>query len=164
MSMLIEEMQSLASNPGAWIVVLVMAGIGAVSLMELLACPVARGRHTPSDEDVRAAKEKGFQAGWRFGLMMLTGGVLTTAGLFMIAYGIKPAFGLGAVVLGILLVQTEPHRLQIREGRRMVIAAHHDGDAVLDGARDRLRSGQMALAVSNIVLLLALVAGLMAFK
>ena len=100
----------------------------------------------------------------RFGLMMMAGAGLTVSGLFMIANGIKPAIGLGAVVLGILLIQTEPLRLQIREGQRMVVACRDSGAAALESARDRLRTGHLSLAATNMVLLVGLVAGLAAFR
>ncbi|MEM7189387.1 MAG: hypothetical protein AAF439_07230 [Pseudomonadota bacterium] len=164
MNMLIEELQGLASSTSAWVVVGIMALLAAASLVQYFACPIANGRHKPTDTDVQRAKDSGFRPGWRFGTLMFSGGILTFAGLLMIAQGAHPTLGLGAVMLGILLVQTEPQRLQIREGQRMVIASRDAAAGVLEGARDRLRTGQKGLASSNIILLVGLIAGLMAFQ
>lgn len=164
MNMLIEELQSLSSNPGSWIVVALMAAIAVISLAHFFICPIARGKYTPKDDEVSKARASDFNPGWRFGLMMMTGAGLTVAGLFMIASGIKPAIALAALVGGLLLIQTEPLRLQIREGQRMVIAAHGGAAEALEGARDRLRAGHLGLAGTNFVLLAGLIAGLLAFR
>ena len=69
----------------------------------------------------------------------------------------------GLMVVGIVIIQTEPFRLQIREQKRIVVASRDAPEAVLEGARTRLRDNQRALATTNVVLLAGLIAGLMAF-
>ncbi len=163
MNMLIEELQMLSADPRSWIVVGFMALIATISVLARYRCPKVRGVHEPSNEEIRQARETGFRSGWRFGLMMVVGVGLTLTGLFMIAGGVRPTLALGAMVLGILVIQTEPARLSIRENERVVIASHGGAAATIDGARDRLRSSHRALVAMNIVLLAGLVSGLMAF-
>lgn len=163
MNMLIEELQNLAADPRSWAIVGLMAVIAAISVARLWFCPYIAGTYQPSDEEVREARATGTQIGARFGLMMLVGAALTLTGLFMIAGGIKPTIALGLMVVGIVVSQTEPYRLQIREQQRVVVASRDAPDAVIVGARDRLRGNQRSLALTNLVLLAGLIAGLMAF-
>ena len=163
MNMLIEELQGIAADPRSWVVVALMAVIAGISVMRLWMCPHISGTYQPSDDEVERARDQGFRVGWRFGLLMLVGAGVTLAGLFMIAGGIKPTIALGLVVVGIVVIQTEPFRLQIREQQRMVVASRDASAAVLDGARDRLRANQTSLALTNLVLLAGLIAGLLAF-
>lgn len=163
MNMLINELQSLSADWRSWIVVGCMAVLALASVAARLGCPHVRGVYDPTDEEVKAAQSAKFSAGWRFGVMIVAGIALTLAGLFMIAGGIRPALALGALVLGILIIQTEPARLQIRENQRQVIGSRDAGAAVLAGARARLRTSHQSLVLVNVVLLVALVAGLVAF-
>ena len=163
MNMLIEELQGLAADPRSWVIVALMGLVAAASLFRLLRCPHVNGTYRPNDQEVDTARQSGTQIGPRFGLMMLVGAGLTVAGLFMIAGGIRPTLALGLMVVGIVVIQTEPYRLQIREQMRAVIASRDAPAAVLDGARDRLRGNQRALVMTNMVLLVGLIAGLLAF-
>ena len=163
MNMLIEELQGLAADPRSWIVVALMAILAGVSVFKFFRCPHAAGTYAPTDEEVEAARSAGAAIGPRFGLMMLVGIGMTLAGLFMIAGGVRPTLALALMVVGIVVIQTEPYRLQIREQIRAVIAARDAPAATVDGARDRLRSNQLALALTNVVLLAGLIAGLMVF-
>jgi hypothetical protein len=66
-------------------------------------------------------------------------------------------------VAGIFLIQTEPARLLIRQHKTRLIAHRDAAAATIEGDRERLKGGHWSLAVTNIVLVLALCAGLMAF-
>lgn len=161
--MLIEELQGLAADPRSWAIVGLMALVSAISLFRLWRCPHIAGTYRPSDEEVDAARNDSGRIGPRFGLMMLVGAALTLTGLFMIAGGVRPTIALGLMVVGIVVVQTEPHRLLIRQQTRMVVASRDAPAPALAGVRDRLRGNQRALALTNLVLLAGLVAGLLAF-
>ena len=161
--MLIEELQGLSADWRSWIVVGCMAALAAFSVIARFSCPYVRGLNTPTDEQVAEAKEHRFSAGWRFGLMMVAGIALTLVGLFMIAGGIRPALALGLMVLGIVIIQTEPARLLIRDNERVVVASRDAGAAVLDVARARLRNSHQSLVLMNVGLLAALTVGLIAF-
>lgn len=163
MNMLIEELQGLAADPRSWAIVGLMALVAAVSLFRLWRCPHIAGTYQPTDAEVDEAGRTGTQIGPRFGLMMFLGAALTVVGLFMIAGGVRPTIALGLMVVGLVIVQTEPYRLQIREQTRLIIASRDAPAPVLTGARDRLRGNQRALALTNLVLLGGLVAGLLAF-
>ena len=163
MNMLIEELQQLSANPWSWGVVGLMALFTAYSVTLLMACPYSHNRAQISDGDVATAKAHSFRPGGRFVLLMLGGVVLTLAGLFMIAHGISPALALAALVVGIVLIQTEPAQLQIRECKSNVIACRDAPDDQRIGAQDRLRASHRSLAVTNVVLLAGVTAGLVAF-
>ena len=81
----------------------------------------------------------------------------------MIAYGIKPTIALGLLVLGVVVVQTEPARLRIRESTNRVIAMNDRGGQALLIARQRLQGDHRELVIMNVVLLFALIAALLTF-
>ena len=163
MNMLIEELQLLSANPWSWVVVGLMGLFTAYSVMLLMACPYAHGKAEIGDSDVHRAKSEDFNAGGRFALLMIGGVLLTLAGLFMIAKGISPALALAALVVGIVLIQTEPAQLLIREAKRNVIACRDASEGEREGAQDRLKASHRSLAVTNVVLLAGVTAGLVAF-
>lgn len=163
MNMLIEEIQLLASDPKAWIVVLVLAGFAIHSGVSAVMCPYVKGTATFTEADIREARAYQFNAGWRFAVMMISGIVLMLAGLFMIAGGIKPALALALLVTGIVLTQTEPLRLQIREQKFSVVAAQGAQADVLATAQDRLQSNHRGLAWTNAAMLVAVTGALLAF-
>ena len=163
MNMLIEELQMLSANPWSWVVVGLMALFTAYSITLLFACPYSHNRAEISDADVVAAKDHSFKPGGRFILLMLGGVALTLAGLFMIAKGISPALALAALVIGIVLIQTEPAQLMIRECKNTVVACRDLGDEQRIAAQDRLRASHRSLAITNLVLLMGVTAGLVAF-
>ncbi|MEM7743751.1 MAG: hypothetical protein AAF409_08580 [Pseudomonadota bacterium] len=164
MNMLLSELQVLAYNPWAWAVVGVLALFSTHAVIQLLACPYARGTATISDTDMSQAQNSKAHPGARFGLTMLGGAALTVTGLFMIAKGISPAIALAAVVGGIVLIQTEPARLSIRQQTYAVISHRDATDEARENARERLRGSHRALASINVFLLLAVVAAMLAFK
>ena len=163
MNMLIEELQQLSANPWSWGVVALMAVFTAYSVTLLMACPYSHNRAQISDSEVDSAKAHSFSPGGRFILLMLGGVALTLAGLFMIAHGISPALALAALVVGIVLVQTEPAQLMIRECKIGVIACRDADTEAKAAAQDRLRDSHRSLAVTNLVLLAGVTAGLVAF-
>lgn len=162
MNMLIYELQALSANPLAWVVVGVLAAITMVSVVQILRCPYVNDARQIPDTAVETARAGDFRPGLRFGLMMLAGAALTLMGLFMIANGIRPAFALAAMVVGIAMILTEPTRLQIREQRRLV-AAWRDAPGGLAAAQDRLNSSYTQLAGTNIALMLGVAGALLAF-
>jgi hypothetical protein len=163
MNMLLEEITMLAADPRAWIAVGLMVLVAGHSIGLLFLCPYSRGRATITDEEVIAAQGQDFFVGSRFGLMMIGGIALTVGGLFMIASGTKPALALIAMVAGLVITQTEPVRLRIREGKSLVKANRDAEPATAELMRERLHAGHKELALSNVVMLVALTAGLLAF-
>lgn len=163
MNMLIEELQGLAADPRSWAIVALMALVAGISVIRLWQCPHIAGTYQATDEEVSRAGKKGFKIGIRFGVAMIGGSALTLTGLLMIASGIRPTIALGLMVVGIVIIQTEPYRLQIREQTRLLIASRDAAEAIIQGARTRLRENQRALATTNVVLLAGLIAGLLAF-
>lgn len=163
MSMLIDELQRLADDPRSWIVVAIMALVAARSLFLFLRCPYASGTIVIDDDAVRHARENPFTPGARFGVMMVLGVSLTLLGLFMLYRGIHPTISLAAMAMGILIVQTEPARLRIRENIERIIANRDADEAFVGGARHRLKISHQELTVMNVVVLAALTAGLLVF-
>ena len=163
MKMLVEELQLLGSDPMAWIVVALLAAFAVQSAVAFRMCPYVNNTATYSDEEVNEARAHQFRAGPRLALMMIAGGALMLAGLFMIAHGIKPTLALGLLVTGIVVTQTEPARLQLREQKFALIAAQGQMVPAMQGARARLRASHRTLVVTNVVMLLAVIAGLLAF-
>ena len=133
-----------------------------ISVFQIFKCPLTHGTTNVSDDDVADAKARGFRAGSRFGLMMLAGAGLTILGLFMIANGVRPTLALAALVVGIVIMQTEPNLLMIREHRRSVIA-NRDAPMPFAEAQDRLRTGYVQLATTNVVLTVGVAGALLAF-
>ena len=162
MNMLISELQGLSANPLAWVVVVILSGFALYSVIQIMKCPYTHDAGRISDDAVRAARGSEFSPGMRFGMMMAMGAVLTLLGLFMIANGIKPALALASMVCGIVIILTEPTRLQIREHRR-VVAANRDSANALVEAQDRLNSSYTQMAATNILLMLGVTGALLAF-
>lgn len=163
MNMLLSELQLLANDPRSWIVVAVMAALVVHSVVYYGMCPYAHGRAEITDDAVLEAREKAFKPGTRYGVMMVSGIILTVTGLFMIAEGIRPTLALAAMVAGIVIIQTEPTRTIIRENTHRVIAFRDDTGSKLEAAQLRLRGSHVELVVKNLVLLAALIAGILAF-
>lgn len=163
MSMLVSEIDALASNPWAWGVVGLLGLLAVHSLALLFLCPYAKGTAVVSDEEVAGARDLQSTPGARFALTMLAGAGLTVVGLFMIARGISPALALAAVMAGVLLIQTEPTRLLIREHKYALMAHRDSPEDIREGDRARLRGSHRALAATNVALMFAVTAALLAF-
>ncbi len=163
MNMLIEELQSLASDWRSWVVVGVMAVMAMVSVFQTFKCPWLHGNINPSKEEISDAKIMRKTVSPRFAVVMMAGFVLTLTGLLMIASGVKPTLALAAMVVGLVIIQTEPARLRIREARRLVLAATDEPQDAQIGARVRLRSNYRELAALNVGVLVCLVGGMLAF-
>ena len=163
MNMLISELQMLAGDWRSWLVVGLMGVLVAHSVVYYFVCPYVHGRATITDEAVAEARECAFTPGVRYGVMMLLGIILTVTGLFMIAEGIRPTIALTAMVIGIVILQTEPTRTIIRENTQRVISLRDDIDGKREAAELRLRGSHIELVTKNLVLLTALILGLLAF-
>ena len=163
MTMLIEELQSLASDWRSWLVVGVMAILALFSLFQALRCPLLMGTSGVGPDEIAEAKVIRKSIGFRFGLVMLAGFALTLVGLLMITYGLKPTLALAALVIGIVIIQTEPARMKIRESRRFVLAASDGPPESNAAARDRLRGSYRELAMINLGILVCLVGAMLAF-
>ena len=163
MNMLIEELQTLAADWRSWLVVGIMAILAVISLVQALRCPMLMGTHEPDPGEVADAKIVQKNVGMRFGIMMLAGFALTLLGLMMITYGVSPTLALGALVVGIVIIQTEPARMKIREARRSVLASI-DGPADTNvAARGRLRGSYREMAVVNLGILICLTGAMLTF-
>lgn len=163
MNMLIEELGRLSSNPFAWTIIGLLALAVLYSVVEIMRCPLLREDETATADEVADAKLLRRYVGPRFAIVMLAGAIITVAGLMMITYGVKPALALAAVVAGVCIIQTEPHRLRIREARRQVVASQDMGTDRRQDARTHLKSSYHAMAAMNVALLVCVVGGLLAF-
>lgn len=163
MNMLIEELQSLAADWRSWVVVSVMGVMAAFSVFQTFKCPWLHGNINPSDDEIADAKILRKTVSPRFAIVMMIGFVLTLTGLLMISQGVKPTLALAAMVIGLVIIQTEPARLRIREARRMVLASTNGPDDAQIGARSRLRSNYRELAALNVGVLVCLIGGMLAF-
>jgi len=163
MNVLVAEFARLGANPWAWGVAGLLTVFAAQAVVQLLRCPYARGTTAISDDDVARARANRFRPGARFALAVLGGAGLIVIGLFMIARSIGPAVAFGALTAGILILQTEPMRLQIREQTYAVIASRDAAPDVAEGQRDRLRENHRILAATNLGVLAAVVAVLLVF-
>ncbi|MFK7945540.1 MAG: hypothetical protein AB8B85_21890 [Paracoccaceae bacterium] len=163
MNMLIEELSLLGQDPKSWIVVAVLAVFALHSAVGVFMCPYVKGTLTFTQQEVETARAHQFRASWRFALLMLGGIVLMLAGLFMIANGVKPSLALALLVTGIVLTQTEPLRLQLREQKFVVIAAQGGSEGSIISAQDRMASNHRVLAFTNAGMLVAVTATLLAF-
>ncbi|MEM7056946.1 MAG: hypothetical protein AAF557_05110 [Pseudomonadota bacterium] len=163
MNMLVEELQNLAADWRSWLVVGVMAVLALFSAVQSVRCPWLTGKINPTDEEIADAKIIQRFISPRFAVVMLAGFGLTLAGLMMITHGVKPTLALAAMVVGLVIIQTEPARLRIREARRIVLAATDRSEDTKAGARGRLRSSYRELATVNIGILICLIGGMLAF-
>lgn len=163
MNMLIDELNMLSDDPKSWLVVLLLAGFAVHAIVGVLMCPYAHGKRAFSDEEVAEARTHKFRPGLRFPVMMMLGVALALAGLFMIASGTRPTMALAMLVAGILLLQTEPGRLQLREQKFAVVAASGGPEAQLTSARARLRGSHRALALTQATIVVGVVGILLAF-
>lgn len=164
MNMLISELQMLAGDWRSWIVVGLLAVLAVQSVGMYFMCPYINGTAEITDEEVENARTARFRPGPRFAIMMFSGIGLSLAGLFMINAGFTPLIALSALVIGVVVIQTEPMRSRIRENRRQV-ALHRDAEVEVQGnAQARLRISQGSLALANVFMALALVVALIAFR
>lgn len=163
MNMLIDELRMLSDDPKSWIVVALLAIFAIHAVAGLLLCPYANGSAKFTEAEVAEARAHRFNPGIRFAVMMLGGVALTLAGLFMIANGIRPTIALVLLIAGILLIQTEPSRLELRELKSAVIAATGKSEPVLASARARLRGSHRKLAATQAAMVLAVTGALLAF-
>lgn len=163
MNMLIEELENLSTDPLAWIVVAIMAILSLIAMVQYMRCPLGRGIATITDEQTRAAQNNQNKIGPRFGLMMMGAMALAVTGLFMIADGVNTVLALILVIVGIVLIQTEPARLRIRDQTTQVLAYRDAPEQAQADARYRLRAGYRELAARNFALLAGVVAALLAF-
>lgn len=163
MNMLIEEVQTLATDWRSWVVIGVMALLALVSLFQAIRCPLLMGTHKTDPKTVDEAKIIRKNIGLRFAFVMMAGFALTLTGLLMITYGVKPTLALAAMVLGLVIIQTEPARMKIREARRTVLAAGDGPEDTQKAARGRLRGSYRELAAINLGILVCLTGAMVAF-
>ena len=163
MNMLIAELNRMSDDPKSWIVVLLLAGFAIHSIASLLLCPYVHGKKEFTPQEVAEARAHRFEPGVRFAVMMVFGIVLTLTGLFMIPYGIRPTIALLLLVVGMLLLQTEPARLQLREQKVAVIASAGGPEEKELSARDRLRGSHRTLAAVQATMVFGVAGVLLAF-
>lgn len=163
MNMLIETLSGLSSAWSTWLGVGILALLGIVSFARWLLCPYVAGTAETSVEEARQALSKKVFAGPRFLVAMLIGVGLTVFGLSLLHQNIEPSWGFFFVIAGVVVMQTEPIRLQIRETQNRVIAASAlDEDARL-AAIDRLRGKHHWLVGVHFLILIGVVAAVFAF-
>lgn len=163
MNMLVENLRIVSESPLAWSVLAILAVFGIASAWRWSRCPILAGTMVATPEAARAITIEGEDTGPRFFLTMLAGIAVTIAGITLIANGIRPALAFCLLVAGVFVIQTEPARLQLREAERRALAATAEGGAALEDARAQLRTGHIWLFAINLLIVLAVTAGLLAF-
>lgn len=143
MSNVLASLEALCADPRAWAIVALAAGKALYSLVCFLRCPVLNARSVIDAQAAREATNARHVHNPRFLALMLTGIVLSLAGLYLLP---SPALGpaaLAAMALGAFLMLVGPSRLTIDDTTLRVVAARAEGGEALAFAMDRLRSAHV---------------------
>lgn len=163
MNMLIETLEALSASPWAWAGVAVLAALAVLTLIQWFMCPYLCQKHEISVEAAREALDRPVFANRRFALAMVIGIVLTLVGLKMIHQGSEPGLAFILIVAGVVVLQTEPIRLDMRQATARVVAASAGDEASYLAAAYRLRASHFWLVTVHFLVLFGVVAGLLLF-
>jgi len=157
--MLVENLGRISESPFAWSMLGLLGAIAALSLWRWSSCPILG--HTADPVDPAAPVPR--HAGARFFLLMAAGIAATVAALTLIADGIRPVLAFWLMIGGVVVIQTEPIRLELREAETRALRALGCGEAASEAARARLRNAHRRLVAFNFIIAAAVGVGLVAF-
>ncbi|MBY8975723.1 hypothetical protein KHP62_07895 [Rhodobacteraceae bacterium NNCM2] len=146
-----------------WAAVALLAVMGVTAYMNRVMCPYAKGDCHATVDEARQALSRRIFAGPRFFLTMVSGVAVTVVGLSLIYKNLYPGLGFFLTILGLVVMQTEPIRLQIREAQNRVVAASTMGGEALQNAVETLRGKHQWLVGIHFVILIGVVAAILAF-
>ncbi|MEM0923164.1 MAG: hypothetical protein AAGI13_08970 [Pseudomonadota bacterium] len=163
MNMLAETLAGISSSPYAWCAVAVLAAISIYSVVAWRICPVLNNADDISIEEAEKALNRPVTAGPRFLLMMLAGIAALIAGLYMVYRAADPGIAFVLVVTGLVVTQTEPARLMLRETTNRVVAARTSDEMVQQAAMHRLATNHLWLMATHFIILVSVIAALLVF-
>lgn len=163
MDMLIATFRMVGASPVAWGAIGLGGLVLTIATLHWGRCPFLAERHGMDAERARALLTPRFRPGPRFALSMLVGIAAVLGGLGMIAESVWPAEAFCLLLAGVVLIQTQPLRLQLRVAKLSVAAAAGQGPAARAAAHDRLRSAHIRLVGVTATILILAVAALLAF-
>ncbi|MEM7176668.1 MAG: hypothetical protein AAF503_03090 [Pseudomonadota bacterium] len=163
MNNLLTTLEGLSGLWATWAAIALLAGLGIWALMNRIMCPLAKGACNASVEDARAALSKRIFAGPRFLLTMLLAITATIVGLKLIYVGSQPGVAVFLIIAGLVVMQTEPIRLSIKEAQNRVVASSVEGVDSQAAAVEYLRGRHHWLVGVHFIILAGVVAAVMAF-
>ncbi|MEM7239510.1 MAG: hypothetical protein AAF501_17020 [Pseudomonadota bacterium] len=163
MNMLIDTLSSLSGEWSTWLGIVLLAVLGIVSISHWWLCPYVSGTAKISLEEAQQALSKKVFAGPRFLIGMVIGVGVSVTGLSLLYHNLEPAWGFFLVIAGVVIMQTEPIRLQIRETQNRVVAASAIGEDARLAAIDRLRASHQWLIGIHFLILIGVVAAIFIF-
>lgn len=163
MNILIETLSALSGSVFTWIGVGLLALVACYSFYEWVKCPYLCHKQEISLEEAKRAIDKPVFAGRRFLVAMVTGIGMTIAGLTMIYRGFEPGMAFILIVAGLVIMQTEPIRLEMKQAVARVVAATASGEAAVAAATESLRTSHLWLVSVHFIMLGGIIAGLLAF-
>ena len=164
MNMLLDTLGTLSDSAYTWVGIALLAGDGrSIPSILGIAAPIFAKTKDVSPEEAQEAVQKPVFAGARFLLTMVAGVAATISGLLMLYHAFEPGIGFMLIVAGVVVMQTEPIRLQIRDTvSRLVVATSH-GDAAVAAATESLRMSHIWLVIVHLLILFAVTAAVLAF-
>ena len=156
MNTLLDALGGLSASPFAWAGTAILAVMAFTSLYFLFRCPLLHKSYQVSPAEAQAAVNRRFIAGWRFFATMSVGLVLTITGLYLLQFAAEPGIAFMMIVAGIVILQTEPVRLSIRDANNRVIAATCNGGEAGELAYARLRNSHVWLVSVHFLILAAM--------
>ncbi|MEM7505153.1 MAG: hypothetical protein AAF415_00295 [Pseudomonadota bacterium] len=163
MNMLMDTLGELSSSYIAWLGVGFLALMAAHSYYHWLSCPYLCQKHDISVDEAREAIDRPISAGPRFLLSMTLGIAATIAGLFLLHRAIEPGVAFMLIVAGLVVMQTEPIRLQLRDSVARLVAASTGPEETQAAALDSLRTSHLWLVSVHFIMLFAVIAALLVF-
>lgn len=163
MNNLLTTLDGLSGLWATWVTVALLAALGINALMNRMMCPLARGTCDASVEEARQALSRRIFAGPRFLTTMLLAITATIIGLKLIYAGTNPGIAVFLIIAGLLVMQTEPIRLSIKEAQNRVIATSVDSEDAQAAALEYLRARHQWLVGVHFLILGGVLAAILAF-
>lgn len=163
MNMLIATLGDLTSSYIAWLGVGFLALMAVHAYYQWLRCPYLCQKHDITPEQARAAIERPISAGPRFLIAMTAGIAAAIAGLFMLQRAIEPGIAFMLIVAGLVVMQTEPIRLQLRDSVARLVAANNGPEETRFAAMESLKTSHLWLVTVHFIMLFAVIAALLVF-
>lgn len=143
MDSVLNSFARLCDSPVALMILAAMGLHATLSILWFVKCPVVRQRPLDSAAADRAAVHSPHAHSTRFLLTMLLGIALSVGGLYALRTPGAGPLAIGAIMVGVYVLLSEPARRTIEENTLRVSAARLDGEDAYAFAHERLRAAHV---------------------
>ncbi|SDZ82240.1 hypothetical protein [Rubrimonas cliftonensis] len=143
MDSVLNSFARLCDSPLSIVIVAAMGLHAAVSILLFVNCPILRQRPLDNAAADRAAVHSPHAHSTRFLVTMLLGIALSVGGLYALRSPGAGPVAIGAIMVGVYVLMSEPARRTVEENALRVSGARLDGEEAYAFAHERLRAAHV---------------------